>query len=975
MPFSDRPRNAQLYVAGVCTLATGLGIIAASQASSSAPAQLFALLVLAATIAHIFPVSTPGKQSYHVSLPFFVAAIIILSPLQLVALVGVVHLAESVRVRRSTGVQIFNAATYAATGLVAQAVYRELWTGQPNLPADISQPACLAAGLAAAATFVVLNRGFVSLAIWLANGIPVREQHMFELEGLLTDAILLLMGIPLAHLASMAPWAAAVGAAPLWLIHRVLDLPNVRAQSRQDGLTELFTAPYLNETCTRELKRCRRFDRPVSLLLLDIDALRELNASFGQQMGDSVLRATARVISNSLREYDLPARLAGGLFAVLLPETDLAQAQIVAERIRRSTAEHTYEVPGSVEHARATLSIGATVVDGQTATAAQLFDAAQSALAMAKREGGNQIAFQAVASPVVVGEREHEASSSSTNLRVVAPVVRMALRERARPSIATSLRQHAQTAALGTLAAVGLGVCLLGVIADLDWVTLAAMLSLSALAGFAFYFKSLPVALALVRELNRSPRGLMASRYLRMWPQYAAVGMGILLAVYAYGQLGITGAAAILGFALLVRRVAGRYVDHSLEAVRMLRTANEALEHRAFHDPLTNVPNRALFAERLEHAMVRAGSGSIAVLFLDLDNFKAVNDTLGHASGDALLIAATRRLTECVRREDTIARLGGDEFTVLLEDMHDPSDAARMAERISDALRTPFDIRGQQVTVSSSIGIALDTDRSHRPDDLLREADLAMYRAKSGGKARYEIFDTGMAERAMQRLGLETELSHAVERGEMHVDYQRLVTLGSGKRKVEALTAQPRWLHPGHGVLDQAEFLALAEDTGAIQQLGAWLLQQACRDAQAWQASSPGLTVHVGLTARQLDQPELPALVRSALDASGLAPHLLRLELDESMLAHADDSLGTRLEQIVKLGVRLALKGVGAGTLPLSRLSATPIDLLKLHPAVQPSSDLAGAVLAMGSALGMTVAAEADSIPMQFEAPAADLAA
>lgn len=339
MRFGDLPRAARLYVASVCGLALILAVGAVWELSPPlAPFELFALLVVAATVAHSFPVETPAKQAYHVSLPFFIAASILLAPLQLVVLLVVIHIAEHFRMRRSTFAQIFNVAAYTLTGLAAQAAYRALWPAQGELIVDLSQPACLAAGLAAAATFALLNRGLVSVAIWLGNRIPPRDQHMFEAEGLLVDGVLLLMGLPLAHLVLLAPWAAAVGAAPLWLIHRVLDMPNVRAQSRQDGLTELFSAPYLTETCTRELNRGRRFNRPVSLLLLDVDGLGELNANHGHQAGDAVLRGTARTISRAVREYDLASRLAGGLFAVLLPETDLAQAQVVAERVRRSTA-------------------------------------------------------------------------------------------------------------------------------------------------------------------------------------------------------------------------------------------------------------------------------------------------------------------------------------------------------------------------------------------------------------------------------------------------------------------------------------------------------------------------------------------------------------------------------------------------------------------------------------------------------------
>src|SRR3981081_4315559 len=391
MRFSALPRAARLYVASICGLALIQAALAAWQPSAAAPFDRFALLVLAAAVAHSFPVTTPGKQAYHVSLPFFVAAIVLLAPLQFATLVVLVHIVEQLRKRRSVFAQVFNVAAYTVTGIVAQTAYRAIWPAQGELTADLAQPACLAAGLAAATIFALLNRALVSMAIWLGNRISPRDQHMFDGEALLTDGVLLLMGLPLAHMTLVAPWAAAVGAAPLWLIHRVRALPNIRYQLRQDGLTELFTAPYLTETCTRELNRGRRFNRPVCLLLLDIDSLGELKAAHVTHAGAPVLRRTARMITRATREYDLAARLAGGLFAVLLPETDLAQAQIVAERVRRDTAARRPEIPGSVEQARLTVSIGGAVLNGGLAAATAVFEAARSALAQAKRDGGNQI--------------------------------------------------------------------------------------------------------------------------------------------------------------------------------------------------------------------------------------------------------------------------------------------------------------------------------------------------------------------------------------------------------------------------------------------------------------------------------------------------------------------------------------------------------------------------------------------------------
>jgi predicted signal transduction protein with EAL and GGDEF domain len=300
--------------------------------------------------------------------------------------------------------------------------------------------------------------------------------------------------------------------------------------------------------------------------------------------------------------------------------------------------------------------------------------------------------------------------------------------------------------------------------------------------------------------------------------------------------------------------------------------------------------------------------------------------------------------------------MGGDEFTILLEQMRDPSDAARMAERIADALREPFVLKGQQVLVSSSIGIALDTDRSHRPSDLLREADLAMYRAKSSGKACYEIFDTDMAERAMERLELETQLRRAAERGELVLRYRPVVSLVS--EEIKGLDAQLYWQHPSRGLLEPREFQAVAEEAGISVDLGRWALEQACRDARQWQALRPGIPVQLDLWPRQVEQPDLVATVGAALASTGLPPACLRLEVPEAVVAQADNEVIRVLATLHEAGVRLALDDLGAGVSSLARLSRLPVEVMKFHSGIGSSAAFVRASVALGAALGMTVSVQ-----------------
>jgi diguanylate cyclase (GGDEF)-like protein/PAS domain S-box-containing protein len=311
------------------------------------------------------------------------------------------------------------------------------------------------------------------------------------------------------------------------------------------------------------------------------------------------------------------------------------------------------------------------------------------------------------------------------------------------------------------------------------------------------------------------------------------------------------------------------------------KALEEQLRHQAFHDPLSGLPNRALFMDRLEHAFVRANrrGDKIAVLFTDLDNFKVINDSLGHEVGDQLLVAVAERIKHCLRPEDTAARLGGDEFTILIEAVDSMTDAVRVAERIAEILQPPFALDQHEVFSTTSIGIALSSPLQKQPADLLRHADLAMYRAKHKGKARYEVFEPGMGTNALERLRLENELRRALERGEFKVYYQPVVALEGGR--IVGAEALVRWEHPIRGLLLPEEFLSVAEETGLIARIGEKVLREACHQVRAWQVrypSEPPLMVSVNLSPKQLFRPELIAEV---LAESEIYPGSLQLEITE----------------------------------------------------------------------------------------------
>jgi diguanylate cyclase (GGDEF)-like protein/PAS domain S-box-containing protein len=388
--------------------------------------------------------------------------------------------------------------------------------------------------------------------------------------------------------------------------------------------------------------------------------------------------------------------------------------------------------------------------------------------------------------------------------------------------------------------------------------------------------------------------------------------------------------------------------------------AEEQLRHQAFHDPLTGLANRALFTDRVQHALI-VRSGDAAVLFLDLDDFKAINDGLGHLAGDALLRAIGLRLRASLSPTHTIARMGGDEFAILVEQADAAAAALDAAERVTTALRTPLDVDGREVFVTASVGIAVGGDA----EELLRCSDVAMYGAKASGKAQYVLYAPRMDEDLVGRLELVSDLRRAEVAEEFVLHYQPVVDLASGA--VLAVEALLRWQHPSRGLLPPSEFIHLAEETGRIVEIGSWVVAEACRQTARWQEELAGSPprVSVNVSTRQVRRPELLAAVDVALAASGLAPGDLVLEITESVLARRREEMTSILEEVTDRGVQLALDDFGTGYSSLSLLQDLPVDVLKIDRSFVQSVGLDGAraafvraIVELAQALDLTVVAE-----------------
>ena len=400
------------------------------------------------------------------------------------------------------------------------------------------------------------------------------------------------------------------------------------------------------------------------------------------------------------------------------------------------------------------------------------------------------------------------------------------------------------------------------------------------------------------------------------------------------------------------------------------------LASQALHDRLTGLPNRVLLRDRVEHALARAGrrGASVALLIADIDRFKLVNESLGHDGGDRLLVAVGQRLTELLRPGDTVARMGGDEFALLCEDVGGYHEAVGIASRVVGAFEKPFEVQGADLTVTVSVGVAVGALAGPAPELLLRDADVAMYRAKDGGRDRFEVFDDTMLADATSRLSVENDLRRGIAQGQLRLYYQPIVHIDTGA--IAGFEALVRWQHPERGLLPPVEFITSAEETGLIVPLGRYVLQEACREAATWadmQVGGERLRVSVNVSAKQLAQPGWSDEVAQVLAESGLAPRQLVLEITESVLMDDTDTTAVRLEELRRLGVRIAIDDFGTGYSSLGYLRRLPVDILKIDKSFidgvaegPHESALARAVVKLASTLRLEAVAEGISTRKQL---------
>jgi diguanylate cyclase (GGDEF)-like protein len=494
--------------------------------------------------------------------------------------------------------------------------------------------------------------------------------------------------------------------------------------------------------------------------------------------------------------------------------------------------------------------------------------------------------------------------------------------------------------------------------------------------GLADRLKRIPVAAAGVCGLAvEGDELVMVEDYIASpiaIPAVAATSLTAAMAVPVHENGTVVGSLAVATYAgphawdQQSQEVLSAFAEHVSLALTDAQTL--AAMNQAFHDSLTGLASRALFLTRMERAFEElpdTGTGGVGLLFVDLDRFKVVNDSLGHPVGDLLLQSVAARIQACLRSGDTAARLGGDEFAVLIPYATGVGEAEPVARRILEALRKPYDLGGREAFVSSSIGVAFAGKRL-KPQDLMVQADLAMYQAKKLGKDRFELFRPELQQAFEAGMQMETDLRRAIVRHEFELRYQPIVHLRTGE--ITGLEALVRWQHPERGLVPPLDFIPLAEETGMIVPIGEWVLREACRAAATWNARRRGarpLSVSVNLSAVQLEQPHLPAVVQSALNNSGLAATNLVLELTESLLVDHRDQTLRQLETIKSLGVRLAIDDFGTGYSSLAYLRRFPVDIIKIDKSfvddvgdVPAAAALTHGIIQLGQALSLSTVAE-----------------
>jgi diguanylate cyclase (GGDEF)-like protein len=726
----------------------------------------------------------------------------------------------------------------------------------------------------------------------------------------------------------------------------------VRVRAEQDALTGLRN----HGAFQRELGDAVHVGgRPFSILMLDMDNFKAFNDACGHPAGDALLASIARAMAGATREDDRLYRYGGDEFAAILPGADRTSAHEVAGRIRRAVVAQSAATGGPP----VTISVGVACYPDDGPTKDALVGVADRAMYLAKPSGRSGRGQEGPSDPY---------------LRAIDDTAIALLDRHGQDELLDTILSRA-TALLGTQH---------GYIdlVDAD----GAVLVLH--HGTGYYAdmigQRLPIADGLAGQVFRTAVPVAIDDY-DTWPGRfsevpfgtfgSVVGVPLSIGGQVVGVLGLSSDPAQRSWGPLDVSALTSFAQLASIALDNARLVDE-VNRGARYDPTTGLPNRDLLTDRIGLALATTrheGQGEVGVILLDLDRFKVINESVGHAVGDRLLGAVGQRLSACLRPSDTVARFGGDEFGILLNEVANAEEAHRIAERIASELRAPFSLVDRDWFISASLGISLGRPGRSTPDEMLREAEIAMVQAKADPSKRHALFEPSMAHQTIERIDLENDLRHGIDRGELRLHYQPIVDLARGR--VAGFEALVRWQHPERGLMQPMSFVPMAEETGLILPLGRWVLENACRQARAWRDLRPDLPLFmsVNLSARQFAQPELVEQVADSLAANGLDPASLEIEITESILMDQTEAGVRTLRELRELGVRLVLDDFGTGYSSLSYLKHLPLDTIKIDRMFvagmngEVDRSIVEAVIGLAHGLGIGVVAEGIETDEQAE--------
>jgi diguanylate cyclase (GGDEF)-like protein/excisionase family DNA binding protein len=689
-------------------------------------------------------------------------------------------------------------------------------------------------------------------------------------------------------------------------------------------------------------------EEPFSVLMMDLDSFKAFNDSCGHPAGDSLLSAVAGAVHGAVRDKDRVYRYGGDEFAVLLPGASRGQAFEVGQRIRRAVAE----LPDPPTGPKVTISVGVSCYPDDGVLKDALVCAADEALYMVKPSS-----------------RPHNENLAASDSYLSAlDETALALMERPDP---TSLLETIMVRAANLLGTPHGYIYLI----DDDAKTLVVRVGIGQFEDYIGY--RMPIDTGVAGTVFRTAKPFAVDDYDAFSGRAAdmprdafgaVVGVPLTSGANVVGVIGLASGDPARTFGDREIAALGRFAQLASIALDNARLADTA-KRVALYDPITGLPNRELLVDRMGHSLSWTRSGDndpIALILLDLDRFKVVNESVGHAIGDRLLVEVARRLSGCVRPGDTVARFGGDEFAIVVDGMVGPDDARRAAERISSELKAPFRLAGREWFISASMGIAVGNPGEATPDDILREAEVALYRSKRDPSLRYALFEPSMSDATLERVDLENDLRQALDRDELRLHYQPIVDLATDR--VVGLEALVRWDHPRRGLVQPLSFIPLAEETGLILPIGEWVLAMACRQAHEWRTRYPDnpLLMSVNLSARQFSQPDLVDTITRILAETKLPAEALELEITESVLMDESETGIRTLRRLRDLGARLVLDDFGTGYSSLSYLKHLPLDTIKIDRSFvtglgerdQANLPIVEAVISLAHGLGIEVVAE-----------------